>query len=82
MTRLHLAVEKGDMSTVKYLVDRGDDVNIRDNNGVCLSRSVYVKSLVQRLDTCIHTKNCSLRNKSIRISVIQLESSDNREKLL
>lgn len=81
MTRLHLAVEKGDMNTVKYLVDRGDDVNIRDNNGVCLSRSVYVKSLVQRLDTYTQ-KSCSLRNKSMRVSGIQLESSDNRESLL
>lgn len=81
MTRLHLAVEKGDMNAVKYLVDRGDDVNIRDNNGVCLSRSVYVKSLVQRLDTYTQ-KSCSLRNKSMRVSGIQLESSDNRESLL
>ena len=34
MTYLHLAVEVGHMKTVKYLVDKGADINIKDDLGV------------------------------------------------
>ena len=34
MTYLHFAVEGGDMNTVKYLVDKGADINIKDDHGV------------------------------------------------
>ena len=44
MTRLYLAVEKGDMSTVKYLCDEGADVNIRDANGVITSVGLELNS--------------------------------------
>jgi len=34
MTYLHLAVEGGHMNTVKYLVNKGADINIKDDHGV------------------------------------------------
>lgn len=32
-TALHLAVEKGTLEAVKYLVECGIDINVRDSNG-------------------------------------------------
>jgi len=34
MTYLHSAFEGGHMNIVKYLVDKGVDINIQDNHGV------------------------------------------------
>ena len=34
MTCLHLAFEGGHMNTVKYLVDKGADINTKDDRGV------------------------------------------------
>ena len=35
MTPLHVAAEKGEsLEIVKYLIDRGADINIKNNNGV------------------------------------------------
>ena len=36
MTHLHLAVQGSHMSTVKYLVDQGADINNGDDHGVCV----------------------------------------------
>ena len=33
-TPLHIAVESGNDATVKFFVDKGADVNIKDNEGV------------------------------------------------
>ena len=35
-TYLHLAFEGGHMNTVKYLVDKGADINTKDDHGVCV----------------------------------------------
>ena len=37
MTHLHLAVEGNHMNTVKYLIDKGADINIKDDSGVSVS---------------------------------------------
>ena len=37
MTHLHLAVEGNHMKTVKYLIDKGADINIKDDSGVSVS---------------------------------------------
>ena len=35
MTPLHVAAEKGEsLDIVKYLIDKGADINIKDDNGV------------------------------------------------
>jgi len=34
MTYLHLAFEGGHMNTVKYLIDKGADINTKGNFGV------------------------------------------------
>jgi len=34
MTYLHLAVKGGHMKTVKYLVEKEADINIKDDHGV------------------------------------------------
>ena len=35
MTPLHVAAKKGECpKIVKYLIDKGTDINIKDNNGV------------------------------------------------
>ena len=34
MTDLHLEVKGGHMNTVKYLVDKGASINIKDDHGV------------------------------------------------
>ena len=36
MTYLHLAVQRGHMNSVKYLVNNGADINTKDNKGVCV----------------------------------------------
>ena len=33
---LHMAAEQGDLQSVKSLVERGTDVNIKDDDGVCI----------------------------------------------
>ena len=38
MTHLHLEVEKGHMNTVKYLVNKGADINTKDDHGVSVQR--------------------------------------------
>ena len=37
MTPLHLAAERGSIRIVKYLVEQGAEINIRDNNGVSVT---------------------------------------------
>ena len=37
MTHLHLAVEGNHRKTVKYLIDKGADINIKDDSGVSVS---------------------------------------------
>ena len=39
MTHLHLAVEEGHMNTVKHLVDKGADINTKDDHGVSVNAS-------------------------------------------
>ena len=34
-TPLHLAVEEGKEGTVQLLIEKGADINIKDNDGVC-----------------------------------------------
>ena len=34
MTHLHLAVEGNHRKTVEYLIDKGADINIKDDSGV------------------------------------------------
>ena len=36
MTPLHLAAESGHIKIVNYLVDKGADINIQDDNGVII----------------------------------------------
>ena len=36
MTPLHLAAEQGCASTAQFLVEKGADINIKDNYGVCV----------------------------------------------
>ena len=39
MTYLHVAVEGGHMNTVKHLVDKGADINTKDDHGVSVNAS-------------------------------------------
>ena len=42
MTPLHVAAEKGDrLEIVKYLIDKGADINITDYSGVCVTILYY-----------------------------------------
>ena len=34
-TPLHWAAEQGHAGTAQFLVDKGADINIKDNDGVC-----------------------------------------------
>ena len=36
-TALHIAAREGHERTVEYLVSKGADINIQDNNGVCMT---------------------------------------------
>ena len=37
MTPLHLAAESDSIIILNYLCDKGADINIQDNDGVCLN---------------------------------------------
>ena len=40
MTPLHLAAESGRIKILNYLVDKGADINIQDDNGVIIGVSL------------------------------------------
>ena len=47
MTPLHLAAESGRIKVVKYLVERGADINIQDENGVIIYDRTYMPVLLK-----------------------------------
>jgi len=51
-TPLHMAVESGNDATVKFCVDKGADVNIKDNEGV----SKITNHIVFRIISTVSSK--------------------------
>ena len=47
-----MAAERGHMDLVRYLVDRGADINIKDKNGVLYSVVSHVCNCVLTGDKC------------------------------
>ena len=46
MTPLHLAAESGRIKILKYLADKGADINHQDDNGVIIHVTIHIPSLV------------------------------------
>ena len=54
MTPLHVAAKKGECpKIVKYLIDKGTDINIKDNNGVSETIVLVEQSAVSIVQFCL-----------------------------